>query len=62
MSVEQKKVDKNSWTVGGCLIIGMGVGFFFFQKSVFIFLACMFTGLGIGLLLAAILARGQGDG
>jgi hypothetical protein len=52
-----KKNDKSSWAIGGSLLIGMGVGFFFLKESALAFVACMFIGLGLGLLITAIISR-----
>lgn len=40
--------------VGGGLLAGLGIGFFFLEKSALAFLGCMFAGLGLGLLAAAV--------
>lgn len=58
---QSKKEDQRSWIMGGCVMIGMGVGFIFFTKSVFIFLACLFCGIGLGLVLSALLAGSKTD-
>jgi hypothetical protein len=52
-----KKNDKSTWAIGGGLLIGMGVGFFFLQESVFAFLGSMFIGLGLGLVITTIISR-----
>lgn len=52
----------SSWVVGGGLLAGLGVGFFFLEKSTLIFLGCMFVGLGVGLFTAAVLAGTKGGG
>ena len=46
-----------SWAVGGGLLTGMGVGFFFLETSALVFVGCIFVGLGGGLLAAAVLSR-----
>jgi Na+/phosphate symporter len=52
-----KKVKASSWAVGGGLIAGLGVGFFFLKTSALAFVGCMLIGLGLGLLAAAVLSR-----
>jgi F0F1-type ATP synthase assembly protein I len=47
----------NSWTVGGGLLTGMGVGFFFLETSALVFVGCILIGLGVGLLTAAVLSK-----
>ena len=34
-----KKDDKSSWAIGGTIIIGVGVGFFFLPSSPLLFVA-----------------------
>ena len=52
----------SSWAVGGGLLVGLGVGFFFLETSTLAFLGSMFVGLGVGLFAAAILSRTKGGG
>ena len=52
-----KKDDKSTWAIGGCIIIGIGVGFFFLQKSPLAFVGSILVGLGIGLVITAIISR-----
>jgi hypothetical protein len=54
--MSDKKEEKTSWAIGGGLMIGMGVGFFFLQQSPLAFIGSMFVGLGLGLLIAAIIS------
>ena len=51
-----EKDDKSSWAIGGSLLIGMGVGFFFVQESPLAFVGSMFLGLGLGLVITAIIS------
>jgi len=53
----EKKVDKSSWAIGGMTIIGVGVGFIFLQTAPLVFVACILIGVGLGLVLAAIISR-----
>ena len=48
--------DKSTWAVGGGIMLGLGVGFFFLQGSVLAFVGCILGGLGLGLLVTAILS------
>lgn len=48
--------DKSTWAVGGGLMLGLGVGFFFLQESALAFVGCLLGGLGLGLMVTAILA------
>ena len=49
--------DKSSWAVGGGLMLGLGVGFFFLPGSPFAFVGCILGGIGLGLMVAAALSR-----
>ncbi len=64
MTIDYRKQKKekswatgSSWTVGGGLLTGMGVGFFFLETSALVFVGCILIGLGVGLLTAAVLSR-----
>jgi hypothetical protein len=46
------KTDKSLWAIGGTTILGLGVGFIFLKSSPLIFVACIFIGLGLGLVIA----------
>jgi hypothetical protein len=48
--------DKSTWAVGGGLLLGVGVGFFLLEKSPLAFVGSIVAGLGLGLLIAAVLA------
>jgi len=54
---KKKKDDKSEWIIGGTTIIGLGIGFIFFKTSVYIFLACLLIGVGVGLVLTPIIAK-----
>ena len=57
MDETSKKDDKSSWAIGGGLLIGMGVGFFFLRISALAFIGSLLTGLGLGLVIATIISR-----
>lgn len=48
--------DKSTWAIGGGLLLGVGVGFFFFPRSIFAFVGSIIGGLGLGLLVTSILS------
>ena len=50
------KEDKSTWATGGGVILGTGVGFFFLQTSALAFVGSILAGLGIGLVIAAIIS------
>ena len=50
--------DRSTWAIGGGLLLGLGVGFFFLQQSALAFVGCLIGGLGLGLMVTAVLGRG----
>jgi hypothetical protein len=59
MNEISKKDDKSAWAIGGGLLMGLGVGFFFLKVSAFAFVGSMLTGLGLGLVITSIISRRQ---
>ena len=53
-------MDKSTWAIGGGLLIGLGVGFFFLQESALAFVGSILAGLGLGLLIASFLSKEKG--
>ena len=52
------KTDKSSWASGGGVLVGLGVGLFVLQTmGGLAFVASIITGLGIGLIITAILSK-----
>jgi hypothetical protein len=49
-------IDKSTWAIGGGVMLGIGVGFFFLQTSVFAFVGCILGGIGLGLMITSILS------
>jgi len=54
MTTERKPVDRGGLAIGGTTLIGLGVGFIFLSTSVFLFLASLLCGIGMGLVIAAL--------
>ena len=52
-----RKNDKTSWVIGGTTLMGIGVGFFFLQESAILFVACILIGIGLGLVITALISR-----
>ena len=48
--------DKTSYAIGGGVLLGIGAGFFFLHVSAMAFVGCILGGLGIGLMMTAILS------
>ena len=57
MNKTNKTDDKSSWAIGGCLLMGIGAGFFFLKVSPFAFVACILIGLGLGLVVAPLISK-----
>jgi len=49
--------DKSTWAIGGGVILGVGVGFFFLQESALYFVGSILAGLGVGLIATSILSK-----
>ena len=56
----KKKNDKNTWIIGGTTLIGIGVGFIFLQTSALLFFASILIGIGLGLVITALISREKG--
>tara|TARA_R110002126_G_scaffold26030_4_gene88420 strand:+ start:1170 stop:1343 length:174 start_codon:yes stop_codon:yes gene_type:complete len=54
------KEDKSNWAIGGGILGGLGMGFFFLEESALMFVGSIILGLGIGLLITSILSRKKG--
>jgi hypothetical protein len=59
MTNGNSKGDRSSWAIGGGLLIGLGVGFFFLTESALAFVGSMLAGLGVGLTIAALIPRAK---
>jgi len=53
---KDKTKDKSNWAIGGGVLLGLGVGFVFLQTSALAFVGSLIGGLGIGLIIAAVLS------
>lgn len=49
--------NKDSWAIGGGILLGLGVGFFFLEQSALYFVGSMIAGLGFGLVLSSVLSK-----
>lgn len=58
MTARGKIGDRGAWAVGGGTLVGLGVGFFFLTTNIFAFVASLLIGIGVGLLVAAVLPSG----
>lgn len=53
----EKTDDKSTWAIGGGLLLGLGVGFFFLKASALALVGSMIAGLGLGLIITSILSN-----
>jgi len=60
MEKKDKKEDKSTWAVGGGLLIGLGVGFFFLPEAPLAFVGSLLAGLGLGLLITSLISKDKG--
>jgi len=56
MASTNTRDDKSTWAIGGGLLLGLGVGFFFLQYSALAFVGSIIGGLGFGLLVTSIIS------
>jgi F0F1-type ATP synthase assembly protein I len=56
MEKGNKKEDRSTWAIGGGVLLGIGIGFFFLKESPLIFVGCILAGLGLGLLVTSIIS------
>ena len=52
----RKGNDKSTWAIGGGVLLGIGIGFFFLQGSSLAFVGCLLGGLGLGLMVTSIIS------
>ena len=57
MAKTAREGGKSSWAIGGGLLIGLGVGFFFLPESALAFVGSILAGLGFGLVVTALISR-----
>ena len=57
MSENGNKSDKSTWAIGGGILLGLGIGFFFLGQSALYFVGSIIAGLGLGLFATAIISK-----
>jgi hypothetical protein len=60
MDDTNKKEDRSTWAIGGGVLIGAGVGLFFVREHPIAFVASLLVGLGLGLIVTALVSRRKG--
>lgn len=61
MEKANKNEDKSTWAIGGGVLLGIGVGFFFLRVSPMAFVGCILAGLGVGLIITSIISGAKGQ-
>ena len=56
METSEKKQDKSSWAIGGGVLMGVGIGFFFLETNPLAFVGSIILGLGLGLMVTALIS------
>ena len=56
MDDTNKGKDRSTWAIGGGVILGIGVGFFFLQQSALAFVGSILGGLGLGLFVTSVIS------
>lgn len=53
---DKKEEDKSTWAIGGGLLLGVGIGFYFLPQSALAFVGSIIGGIGLGLLITSIIS------
>ena len=48
--------EKGGLAIGGGVMMGLGIGFFFIKTNPLIFVGCLIAGIGVGLTIAALIS------
>ena len=59
MNASRKPIDRSGWAIGGGVLLGTGIGFFFLPQSALAFVGSIIAGLGLGLLVTSIISAVQ---
>lgn len=57
MENNEKKEDRSSLAIGGGVLMGVGVGFFFLHTNKLAFVGSILVGLGFGLLMSSFISE-----
>lgn len=57
MDLNEFNKEKNIYALAGGTLLGLGIGFFFLLTSIFLFVGCLLAGIGLGLLVTAIISK-----
>jgi len=56
MDLNEFNKAKIIYALAGGTLVGLGIGFFFLLTSIILFVGCLLTGIGLGLLVASIIS------
>ena len=56
MDLNEFNKAKIIYALAGGTLVGLGIGFFFLLTNIFLFVGCLLTGIGLGLLVASIIS------
>ena len=56
MDLNEFYKTKIIFALGGGTLMGLGIGFFFIFISIILFVGCLLSGIGLGLLVASIIS------
>ena len=59
MEKKDKAEDRSTWAIGGGVMMGIGIGFFFLQANILAFVGSIMAGLGLGLIITSIISQKQ---
>jgi hypothetical protein len=59
MENTNRNTDKSTWAVGGGLLMGLGVGFFFLKENPLAFVGSLIIGLGLGLVITSLASKNK---
>lgn len=54
-----KNSDKSTWAIGGGMLLGLGIGFFFLRENPLAFVGSLIAGLGIGIIITSMIGRSR---
>jgi len=57
--MKMAKEDRSTWAIGGGLLLGLGIGFFFLRENALAFVGCLIGGLGLGLIITALVSKNK---
>ena len=55
----RRNKDKSTWAIGGGVLMGLGVSFFFLPGAPLAFVGSLLAGLGLGLVVTSVVSAIQ---